>query len=615
MAIISCLKYYVYTGDTSYLNMAKTTGNYLVQQDLTPLTDEYYPGFPYPVGSTGNINPNGSGHPTPTSTTNPAGHIQTDKGAMDGVALLELYKVTDSTTYLNTAINIANCLSANAVTGTAANSPWPMRVMANNDSLIDGKFSANMSFACRLFDELLQMGQTGNGEYQTTRNAVWNWLKTYVISYDDGSKWQNFFEDHTASGTNSTQINALETVRYLLVEKSQADPNWFSLAGEIINQVEKRWALTTLDTSGYVCIAEQDADRSPYCSHTARYGSILAMYYEAGAAAQYKDTAYHSLCYGIYAVENTGFTDTYYKTNANAWTSDSFGDFLGHYMDALAAVPEWAGTSSRLLKSSSTVTKVSYAKVDTVCYATYDSTGTDKLKLASAPLSVSVNGNPVSTYTWDSASSVLVVNRTTGSNVVVATQPIPVLPVELISFNAAAAGSNVVLNWSTATEVANYGFDVERKMPNEQTWNNLTFIKGAGTSNSTKRYSFSDNNLASGSYSYRLKQINRDGSSQYVGETDIAVGTAPRIFQLYGNYPNPFNPTTTIEFTVPQDGVVSLKVFDVLGREVATVFKGEAKAGIVEKVVFDASRYSSGLYFAALTFNGKLLTQKMTLVK
>ena len=98
MAIISCLKYYVYTGDTSYLNMAKTTGNYLVQQDLTPLTG-FYPGFPYAVGSTGNINPNGSGHPTSNLTINPAGHIQTDKGAMDGVALLELYKATGLTTY------------------------------------------------------------------------------------------------------------------------------------------------------------------------------------------------------------------------------------------------------------------------------------------------------------------------------------------------------------------------------------------------------------------------------------------------------------------------------------------------------------------------------------
>ncbi len=344
--ILACLKYYTYSGDSAYLNMAKKTGDYILHQDLTPSSFKCYPGFPYAVGKTGDINPDGSGHPNASSVMNPPGHIQPDKGAMLGVALLELYKVTVESSYLKAAINIADCLSRNAVTGTALNSPWPFRVMADNGAFIDGKLCANVSYACRLFDELLRIGQAGNGKYRQTKVQVWNWLKTFVISRDDGSMWEDFFEDHGGNEPNSTQINALETVRYLLENRNDADPQWFNLAGKIIKQVQSRWALSKLEKEGYVCIGEQDRDMSPYNSHTARYGSILAMYYTAGGPVEYKDEAYHSLCYSLYSVENDGFTCTYFKPGATAWTSDSFGDFLIHYMYAFSAIPEWSGKSN-----------------------------------------------------------------------------------------------------------------------------------------------------------------------------------------------------------------------------------------------------------------------------
>lgn len=218
-AIIACLRYYVFTGDTSFLFMAKRTGDYIIKQDLTPENFARYPNFPYAVGSTGSIYPQGYGHPSDESTINPIYSIQPDKGAMLGVALLELYKVTGNPDYLNTSINIANCLSDNIIVGTDTNSPWPMRVMADDGSTVDGEFSANVSYACRLFDELLRIGQPGNGKYKATRDAVWSWLKAQVIAYDDATKWYNFFEDHWGDEINSTQINALETVRYLLEKK------------------------------------------------------------------------------------------------------------------------------------------------------------------------------------------------------------------------------------------------------------------------------------------------------------------------------------------------------------------------------------------------------------
>lgn len=417
-AIIACLKYYNYSGDKDFLNMAQKTGDYIVHQDLTPVKLKKYPGFPYAVGKTGDPNPDGSGHPTYEKKFNPPGNIQPDKGAMLGYALLQLYKTTGKKEYLKIAVNIADCLSANAEEGTIFNSPWPMRVMPDDNRLIDGKFDASVSYACRLFEGLLKIGEKGNGSYQLTRDKVWKWLKTCVIPYDDGSRWEDFFEDHGGDEANPTQINALETVRYLLEEREAADPEWFQLSGKIISQVLHRWALTTLQDHGYICIAEQDQDKSPYNSHTARLGSVLAMFYEAGADQDLKDIAYSSLCYGAYSVENDGFTATYFRKDRRAWTSDSFGDFIGHYLDAFAAIPVWAGGGNHLLRSTSSVKSISY-KENSVSFSTFENAGSDKLKLTRKPISVLVNGKSTAAFKWDEEAKVLLISRTNGSEVTI----------------------------------------------------------------------------------------------------------------------------------------------------------------------------------------------------
>jgi len=424
-AILACLKYYVFTGDTSFLSMARRTGNYIIQHDLTPSEFVHYPDFPYAIGITGDINPQGNGHPNEFDSVNPIFHIQPDKGAMLGTALLELYKVTGDPDYLNTCVKIANCLSDNAVAGNDTYSPWPMRVMADNGNSVDGRFSANVSYSCRLFDELLRIGQTGNGKYKSTRDAVWSWLISYVIAWDDGSKWCNFFEDHGGDENNPTQINALETVRYLLEKKSEADQDWFSLAGKIINQVSGRWSVTSLEKDGYVSIGEQEVDLTPYNSHSARYGSILAMFAESGADIAYKDTAYHSLCYSLYSVEDDGYTNTYFSEGGVAWTTDSFGDFLFHYLEAIAAIPEWAASRNYVLKSTSTITKVSYTNKSRVTYSTFDDFGIDKLKLIKKPFSVRVDGANIKSYSWNSADNVLLIDRSTGKNVEITMIDIP----------------------------------------------------------------------------------------------------------------------------------------------------------------------------------------------
>lgn len=193
------------------------------------------------------------------------------------------------------------------------------------------------------------------------------------------------------------------------------------------------------------------------------------------------------------------------------------------------------------------------------------------------------------------------------------------LPVELTAMTAHAFERSATLNWTTATETNNFGFDIERRLMadgNQPTeWKKVGFVQGSGTTASPKEYSFTDEHLSGGRYVYRLRQIDRNGSFIYSVVVEVEVGLTPKEFRLSQNYPNPFNPTTTIEFTLQEDGRVMLKLYDVTGRELATLLDEERKAGYYQSVAVDASHFGSGVYFYRLEANGKLLTRKMLLVK
>jgi subtilisin family serine protease len=198
------------------------------------------------------------------------------------------------------------------------------------------------------------------------------------------------------------------------------------------------------------------------------------------------------------------------------------------------------------------------------------------------------------------------------------------LPVELTSFSATTIGSLIKLSWSTSTEINNYGFEVERKLNvKSQTtddWMKIGFVEGNGNSNSTKNYSFEDRNLFANKYLYRLKQIDNDGQYEYSEVIEIDLGL-PTKYELTQNYPNPFNPSTTIKFTIPNvtlSGVegsrVQLKVYDMLGNEVATLVNEYREAGRYE-VNFDAFSLSTGIYFYRLQAGSFIETKKMILMK
>ncbi len=200
------------------------------------------------------------------------------------------------------------------------------------------------------------------------------------------------------------------------------------------------------------------------------------------------------------------------------------------------------------------------------------------------------------------------------------------LPVELTSFTATGTHNGAMLVWKTATEKNNYGFNIERRVVNSQTsppyqggdvrggWSKVGFVAGHGTSNSANSYSYADANVSAGTYAYRIAQIDNDGTVKTYNESEVTVGAAAKILSLC-NYPNPFNPTTTVEFTVPTDGMTTVKIYNILGQEVVTAFRGDVKAGQYQHATFDGSKLSSGVYFYSIENNGQRMVKKMLMMK
>ena len=186
-----------------------------------------------------------------------------------------------------------------------------------------------------------------------------------------------------------------------------------------------------------------------------------------------------------------------------------------------------------------------------------------------------------------------------------------IVPVELTSFSALTNKNDVVLNWQTATETNNQGFEIQRSGGGD--YRSIGFIDGHGTTTEIQSYTFIDENVSPGEYSYRLKQMDYDGTTEYSSIVEVEI-TQPIEYSLSQNYPNPFNPSTTIAYSILKDGLVTLKVYDVLGEEVVTLINEVQSAG-TRNITFYASELSSGVYYYQLVSGGFISTKKLILMK
>jgi hypothetical protein len=297
----------------------------------------------------------------------------------------------------------------------------------------------------------------------------------------------------------------------------------------------------------------------------------------------------------VTATYNAGITSTAYNRSVNYVASGPYVRFALSSPSMDGTVPGFALTSAyqTLATISFTITNNLLFESSTI------STGSLTIGLYSSPDNNNFS-NVINAQTMSAPVNIVNVQ----------------LPVELASLTAATQGANsTIIKWTTATEVNNRGFDVERTAEGTTAWAKIGFVAGAGVSNAPKDYTYQDVNVAPGVFLYRLKQIDNDGKFKYSASVQVDAGAAGKRLELLSNYPNPFNPATEIRFSVPQDGFASLKVYNVLGQEVATLFSGVAKAGHYIPATFNAGKLASGVYISRLEYNGKNVVQRMLLTK
>ena len=170
-----------------------------------------------------------------------------------------------------------------------------------------------------------------------------------------------------------------------------------------------------------------------------------------------------------------------------------------------------------------------------------------------------------------------------------------------------------MLNWTTETEVSNYGFEIQRRTFGDTEWTRIGFVAGNGNSNSPKHYSFIDENPVNGSkFDYRLKQIDTDGNYEFSNVIEAEI--VPEEFVLYQNYPNPFNPVTKITYQISKESKVVIKVYDILGTEAVTLVNETKNPGYYE-VEFNGINLTSGTYIYRMTAGDFVEVKKMILLR
>jgi hypothetical protein len=247
--------------------------------------------------------------------------------------------------------------------------------------------------------------------------------------------------------------------------------------------------------------------------------------------------------------------------------------------------------------------------------------GMEWTKIFTISIDYNLSASGTTTFSWSSKKNDFAIHREPYADILgnlgdipanVSLNPSP-MPVELTKFTANLIDEKVTLNWETATEVNNYGFEIQRQNKNSE-WENIGLVKGHGNSNSVKYYSFTDDRITlAGWYLYRLKQIDNDGTFEYSDIVEVNLA-APEHLALSQNYPNPFNPSTEITYSLRNAGNVRLIVYNLQGQVVKELVNEYKKPGFYS-ISFNGGQLASGIYYYKLISEGYREIKKMMLLK
>jgi hypothetical protein len=387
------------------------------------------------------------------------GVLQPDKAASFGAELIVLYKMTGNGRYLDSAVKIADTLAKHIRPGDNDHSPWPYRVHADTGKVAEGKvhieyvepvagdldltrthqitadYTTNWTGALRLFEDLKALNKGDVTAYGRAREMLVAWLKNYPLKTN---KWGPFFEDVPTGMWSDTEINA-DTMAWYILEHPEWDPQWREQAKRAMDWSYRTFSNREWEDIGAIVIDEQTVYRQPGNSHTSRYASVELLYGEKSGDDSAKRAAIRRLNWATYSVDTDG--KNVYPAGRRAdtgkpraggghWLTDGYGDYVRHYLRAMASAPEVApGNQNHLLRTSSVCRSIEY-QASSVRYSTFDREGTERLRLTTKPVRVTVGGSALSErddldqpgWVWTVLSSggVLDIRRDSGPDIEIA---------------------------------------------------------------------------------------------------------------------------------------------------------------------------------------------------
>lgn len=377
-ATTTLLKYYPYSGDRAFVDIVRTMLDRLIAYH----TPEHFAwgGVPY-----------ASAHPGTGvyfgARADGEYVIEPDKIAQAARAYLDYYELTEETRYLDAARHCADVLVTTMREGDAEHSPWAFRVDARDGPVIE-EYTADIIQTVRLFDELIRLGDS---KYIAARDAAWDWIVRYPLQ---NGVWKGYFEDIRLDPENANrdQLSPLETARYIL-QNRDCDPNWRDDVPRLIEWVRENLGAAPFYDA--VPIHEQKFCWQVMGSHTARYASLCARWAGVSGDASYRERAIRSFNWATYMANDDGTVTVgidrpdYYN---QCWFTDGYFDYVPHFLDGMAAMPETAPRDSdHLLRASSVVQQIEYAPL-CIRYRTFDANASEVLRLTFKPTRVFADG-------------------------------------------------------------------------------------------------------------------------------------------------------------------------------------------------------------------------------
>jgi hypothetical protein len=402
--------YYPYSGDEEIMPLVRAMLDHHIAHGSTTGSDAWSL-VPYASSDAGDPNYRGANDTQYEKHMNDGflgrgdgvGFIEPDKVGELGLAYLQYYEFSLDKTYLAAALHCADALARHVRDGDESHSPWPFRVDARTGTKIREDYTANAVGPIKLLDELIRLREGDTAAYRKARDKAWTWLSKYPLQ---NSVWSQYFEDiyiYPDYRTNLNQYCPLETARYLM-QRPQRNPEWRLRVERLLDWTGSHFAIDSKTMGGLPekgvqwgaeVLSEQINDMDKMSSHTARYASVMARWYECTGDPTAKEKAFRSFNWATYSCRDDGLVKTSLDEGTGYWFSDGYGDYMRHFLRGMASVPEWAPTrEDHLLRSSSIVQSIQY-KSDRIEYRTFDKEGSELLKLRERPQKILLDGTAV----------------------------------------------------------------------------------------------------------------------------------------------------------------------------------------------------------------------------